>query len=231
MALAPVGWWWGARITAWYLFGGFLLGMGAGVLLGAPFIPMPQPVKVALAGGAAIVTMVFASVRWARSISQKLGVEDDRRVTWAGALSFGPAVILTGAVLTLLEPRAVAARAFPIHVVYGLLFVPAAFAVATLTIWVLCVGLRIRKPEGLRRAVPAGGAAALAFLVVYLAMDAAGWRVGGPDAGRRATMLVVTALGSLAAGTAGGAVLGAGLIGKYDLSPTRQKPANTNQTR
>lgn len=42
MALATLGQWWGARTTATYLYGGFLLGMGAGVLLGSPFIPLPQ---------------------------------------------------------------------------------------------------------------------------------------------------------------------------------------------
>jgi hypothetical protein len=45
-------------------------------------------------------------------------------------------------------------------------------------------------------------------LIVYQAMDKAGWRIGAPDAARRATMIVVTSLGALAAALAGGAVLG-----------------------
>jgi uncharacterized membrane protein YozB (DUF420 family) len=204
-------WRWGARITAGYLFGGFIVGMGAGFVLGAPFIPLPQSVKVVIAGAAALGAMVFASVRWAASIGQRLGVEDGHRLRWAGALSFGPAAILTGLVLTLLEPRALGAHAFPIHVVYGLLFVPASFAAATLTISVICVGLRVRVREAWRIALTTGAAAALAFLIVYLGMDAAGWSVGGPHAARRATMLVVTALGSLSAAIAGGAALGAAL--------------------
>jgi hypothetical protein len=56
-----------------------------------------------------------------------------------------------------------------------------------------------RAAFGLRLAIPAGLAAAAAFLAVDLLMDAVGWRVGAPDAGRRATMVVVTAIGLLAA--------------------------------
>jgi hypothetical protein len=57
-----------------------------------------------------------------------------------------------------------------------------------------------------------GAAACVAFLTIYLLMDLAGWRVGGPDTAKRATMLVVTGLGSLGAALAGGAALGSALL-------------------
>jgi hypothetical protein len=66
-----------------------------------------------------------------------------------------------------------------------------------------------RAAFGLRLAIPAGLAAAAAFLAVDLVMDALGWRVGAPDAGRRATMVVVTAIGLLAAATSAGGAIGA----------------------
>jgi hypothetical protein len=53
-----------------------------------------------------------------------------------------------------------------------------------------------------------GLAAALAFLAVNLAMEAAGWVVGGPRAAERFTMLTVMFAGDLGAALAGGAVLG-----------------------
>ncbi len=54
----------------------------------------------------------------------------------------------------------------------------------------------------------AGSASALAFFLVTVFMYAIGWRVGGADAGRRATMLVVTALSATAAALGGGAGIG-----------------------
>jgi len=92
--------------------------------------------------------------------------------------------------------------------VYGFLFVPAVFFVASSAVLVLGAGLRIDKNRRWRLALTCGIAAAAAHLVVYRMMDRAGWRIGAPDAARRATMIVVTSLGALAAALAGGATLG-----------------------
>jgi hypothetical protein len=46
--------------------------------------------------------------------------------------------------------------------------------------------------------------AAIAFFIVASLMYALGWRIGEPGAGRRATMLVVTALSATAAALAAG---------------------------
>ena len=156
----------------------------------------------------AVGIMMFAGARWARAIASGMGITGSNRVAWAGALGFAPSVIVAGGILTLLESRVFGARNLSIHLVYGLLFVPAAFVVAASTTLAFTIGLELEKPEGLRIAIATGGASALAFLIVYLALDAAGWRVGAPGAARRATMLVVTALGSLSATIAAGAALG-----------------------
>jgi hypothetical protein len=119
--------------------------------------------------------------------------------------------LVAGLVLTVLEQRFVegGGGSIPIHIVYGMLFVPATFFVASASAWILGVGLRRTVAERRLLALRGGLAAAAAYLVVYLLMELAGWKVGAPNAGRRATMLVVTALGSLAAALGGGAAIGA----------------------
>jgi hypothetical protein len=102
--------------------------------------------------------------------------------------------------------------------------VPAAFFVAAASAWIVGIGLRRAASEQLRLALTTGLAAAGAYFLVYLLMDFAGWKVGAPDAGKRATMLVVTGLGSLAAALAGGAAIGLvfaprSLEGPGSLSP------------
>ena len=67
------------------------------------------------------------------------------------------------------------------------------------------IGTRGMEP---RFAIVVGICAALAFLIVDLSMDAIGWRVGAPDAGRRATMLVVTLLSVIAAALSAGGAIG-----------------------
>jgi hypothetical protein len=114
-------------------------------------------------------------------------------------------------VLTLLEQRLVERAGVPalqIHGVYGMLFVPARLFVAAVSAWVIGEGLRFRATMNRRLALSTGFAAAGAYLLVYLLMDFAGWQVGAPEASKRATMLVVTALASLAAALAGGAAMG-----------------------
>jgi hypothetical protein len=202
---------WAALVTLGYLCGGFLAGMATGIAVGGASAHLPPPLTVVIPGIAAIAIMVLAGAAWARTIAARLGFAETQRVTWAGALGFGPMVILIASALTLLEPRAVSAQTFPIHVVYGLLFVPATFAVAAGTIATLSIGLRMERRAGLSLALKSGAASALAFLVAYLAMDAAGWQVGAPEARQRATMLVVTGVSTLAAAVAGGFVLGSSL--------------------
>jgi hypothetical protein len=59
------------------------------------------------------------------------------------------------------------------------------------------------------KAMNAGVTALVMFLAVDLLMYALGWRVGAPNAARRAAMLAVTILSASAAAVAAGAAIGA----------------------
>src|SRR4029078_11205808 len=118
-----------------------------------------------------------------------------------GALSFGPGALVAGLALTALEGLVVQQQrghSLPIHVVYGFLFVPAVFFVASSAVLVLGAGVRIDKTRRWRLALPCGVAAAAAHLIVYQMMDKAGWRIGAPDAARPAAMIVVNSPEALA---------------------------------
>lgn len=199
-----------ALMTAGYLFGGIVLGMAIGFVAGSPQGAFHM-VRNVVAGVLALACMTVAAVAWARRLARSIGVTDLRRAGWAGALSFGPTTMVAALVLTLLEQRIVeraGGPSLPIHVVYGMLFVPATLFVAAVSAWVIGVGLHFRGTVQGRLALTTGLAAAGAYLLAYLLMDFAGWQVGAPGASKRATMLVVTALASLAAALAGGAAIG-----------------------
>jgi hypothetical protein len=202
------------RLTTGYLLGGLVVGIGLGAAIGAP----AHSVRNVLAGVVAMICMTCAGALWARSLARAVGRTNDSDVsaaTRAGAWSFGPITIAVGLILTLLEQTLVGGANGPvsaIHVVYGLLFVPAASIIAGLTTWIvvrtLLVEARGRHRVALATAMATGGI----YLAIYLAMDAAGWRVGGPDAAKRATMLVVTGVAGAGACMAGALTLGRVLI-------------------
>ena len=200
-----------ALLTVGYLFGGIVVGIALGTVIGSPVPGAVHMVRNVFAGVVAVTCMSIAGVTWSRRLAYMVAATDRRRADWAGALSFGPSVLVAGLVLTVLEQRFVegGGGSIPIHIVYGMLFVPATFFVASASAWILGVGLRRTVAERRLLALRGGLAAAAAYLVVYLLMELAGWKVGAPNAGRRATMLVVTALGSLAAALGGGAAIGA----------------------
>jgi hypothetical protein len=204
-------WAWGARITVGYLYGGLVLGIGLGLLIGSPTTHFPAVLRIAVSAIIALGAMILSSAGWGRAIARKLAVENTRRLARTTALGFAISIIVAGAALNLLEPLAIRGGVLPIHIAYATLFVPAAFVVGAGTTAALAAGLRIDNANGRSVAITVGLCTAAAFLVTYLVMDLAGWRVGAPDAAKRATMLVVTALGALAASLAGGSALGARL--------------------
>ncbi len=203
-----------AMMTVGYLFGGFFVGIAIAFPVGSQQGEFHMARNV-VAGAIALACMTTAATLWARQLARTAGFTDLRRAGWAGALSFGPAATIAGLVLTLLEQRIVEqgrGPALPLHVVYGMLFVPATLFVAAASAWIIGAGLRLSAALRRTLAVRTGLAAGGAYLCVYLLMDLAGWKVGGPDAARRATMLVVTGLGTLAAAFAGGAAIGTVIV-------------------
>ena len=201
----------GALLTTGYLFGGFAIGIGIGGVVGTPGHSGLAIARDVVAGAIALTCMIAGGRSWGRELALRFGARDVRRASRAGALSFGPSALVAGLVLTVLEGIVVQQQrgpSLPIHVVYGLLFVPAVFFVASSAVLVMVTGLRVPANTRWRLALACGSAAAAAHLIVYQAMDRAGWRIGAPDAARRATMIVVTSLGALAAAVVGGATLG-----------------------
>jgi hypothetical protein len=200
-----------ALLTVGYLFGGLVVGIALGTVIGSPAPGVFHMTRNVLAGVIAVTCMSIAGVAWSRRLAYMVAATDRRRADWAGALSFGPSVLVAGLVLTVLEQRVVerGGGSVPIHIAYGMLFVPAAFFVASTTAWIIGAGLRRSGAEQRSLALTTGLAAAGTYFVVYLLMDLAGWKVGAPNAGKRATMLVVTGLGSIGAALAGGAAIGA----------------------
>jgi len=201
-----------ALLTAGYLFGGIVVGVALGAVVGSPAPGAFHTARNVVAGVIAVTCMSIAGVAWSRRLAFMVAATDLRRAAWAGALGFGPTALIAGLVLTVLEQRIVergGGGSLPIHIVYGMLFVPATFFVASASAWIVGVGLRRTIAEQRSLAMRAGLAAAAAYFGVYLLMELAGWKVGAPNAGKRATMLVVTGLGSLAAALGGGAAIGA----------------------
>ncbi len=172
--------------------------------------PLPLPIRRTLSAFVALGILVTAGRLWNRHIARLANaVEPSRRKQLVTAIAFGAAFIIVAGSLAFLEPRMVErgrASGFGIHVVYTMLFVPSTFLVATLGAFSLrmTVGKRIMTPWS---AVVTGICAAGAFLVVDLMMDAAGWRVGAPEAAMRATMLVVTFVSATAAAFGGGGAI------------------------
>jgi hypothetical protein len=103
--------------------------------------------------------------------------------------------------------RAQEGTVFRMHVVFGVIFPLAAFVVVLGTVGGLALGLRLGR-AAIRVALRCALAAWAAVALVALLMDLAGWRVGGPNAEARLTMLVVLGVGLVAATIVGGLTLG-----------------------
>lgn len=196
--------------TATFLVGGLALavGLGAAVDGAMPFHGLVQhvlPAVITLGGVSAV------GAGWGRAMGRLAGANRLRQLSWAGALGFGLAVLVVGIVLSVLESLLVergGAGTTPTFIVYRVLFVPATVLVAGAGGAALGIGLGERALAR-RLGTAAALAAGVAFLAVNVAMDLLGWRVGAPEAAKRATMVTVTLLGSLAAALAAGGAIGA----------------------
>ncbi len=199
-----------ALVTPLCLIGSVFVGGLLGDVLHAGLGHLAEDTRIALAVIPALLAVIGGGALWGRAIARITQVGDARRMTWAGALGYGPTVILVALGLTVLENLIVEQRRvpdLPIHVVFTLLFAPAALVVAA--IGALALGVALKDKALLARlAIGSGLAAGITFLVVNLLMDALGWRVGAPGAAERATMLTVMLTSNLAASLAAGAVIG-----------------------
>ncbi len=208
-----------AIITPLYLIGSFFIGalLGGLVFNGLPG-HFQDATKVSLAAFPALFCVIAGGALWGRAMARLVQNGSAKRPMWAGALGYGPAVVLAAIALTVLENLIVEQQRgpqLPIHVVFTFLFVPAVFLVATIGAFVQSVALG-RKSAAARIALGSGLAAGAVFLLVDLVMDAVGYRVGAPGAAERATMVTVLLTGSIAASFAAGAMMGLILTGRKE---------------
>jgi hypothetical protein len=195
--------------TVAYVVGGIVVAIAVGSAIDA-LISHYWLVGGRILAGAGALAFFFAGARtWGRRIADLAG-SDRERAGRQSALFVALPLIAAGGGLAPLEPIAVRIAngwGLPIHAAYLGLFVPATFIVAALGSFGLGRGLRDNQ-FGVRLASAAAPAAAVAFLLAASLMYAVGWRIGEPGAGRRATMLVVTAISVTAAAAAAGWALG-----------------------
>lgn len=146
---------------------------------------------------------------WGRTVARATGTRA-RRVAAHTALGFGLATVVAVAALTGIETallaHAQAGGVVPMHRAFAALFPAATGFVVLATVLAAGLGARLGATGALRAAARCALAATATFLAVALAMDAAGWRVGAPDAEARFTMVVVTIAGLLLATAVAGAL-------------------------
>lgn len=202
----------GALAGLLYLFGGVAVST-VGVAILSMHVPDSnlRPllfIAVIVAGTAA------GGAAFARAMGRLVGFTELRRPGWSGS-SFGLLVITAALVLS--GPEAVALSGveqpwgLPVHILFGVVFVPAVFCVVFLFGLAVSAALRL----GVAAVVVAWKMAAAgsgAFLAATIIQDLLGRRVGGPNAEVTFTMLSVMLIGLLAAAVASGAVM-ASLLG------------------
>jgi len=185
----------------------FIVGIAAGLLvvnLGGNTDAI-QPIGVAV-----LFSLLLAgNALWARMSARIAGLQHARRFILVAAITQLVVTFASVLVLGKLEEHFVGDgnTSLPIHVLYTLLFVPAAF-ICALIVGVAC-GLALGKPAlAWRMGLHGAAAAAFAFLVLNVLQDMLGRRVGGPNAADTATMITVTLVCHAAASMAFSAAIG-----------------------
>jgi hypothetical protein len=186
------------------------------------FESWPLPVAFTLAHAA-------AGALWAASLTRLTGYPAPRALAaTAGAVGVTIAIWLAFTALNELEQRLVwfHVRSIPIHQVFMGSFALAASGVASIAAGTL--GATLGGPRLAARLALGGGlAAGPAFLAVAALLDVAGYRVGGPGAEERLTMLTVMLVGMVAATLIGNLVVGLLLRRSQTLSVSAQVAQET----
>ena len=174
----------------------------------------------------AFVCAATGGAAWAAAIARRAFAPAVRRRAAIGAgLGFGATTPVALWGLSTAESalllRAQDGAVFRMHVVFGVIFPLAAFVVVLGAVGGLALGLRLGR-AGARLALRCALAAWAAFALVALLMDRAGWRIGGPNAEARLTMLVVLGVGLVAATLVGGLTLGRSLPSSSAPSVSRR---------
>ena len=201
------------------LFGGLLLGLALGVIvfhsLPGHSLVNPSPVHTAITAFPALIGFLVGGAAWGVSLTRLKPAPDTRRMAVAGLLGFGPITITLAVSLGIVEKlvgNSILGQ-IPIHRLFTLLFVPAAFLIAGVSSW--AIGRGYKEPAlAWRLFWQVGLAAAVTFLAVNLSMESFGMVVGAPGAAHRGTMVTVLISGNICAALGGGGVLGMILAGK-----------------
>ena len=209
----------GAALTVVTLFGGLLLSLALGVIvfhsLPGHSLVNPSPVHTAIAAFPALIGFLVGGAAWGVSLTRLKPAPDTRRMAVAGLLGFGPITITLAVSLGIVEKlvgNSILGQ-IPIHRLFTLLFVPAAFLIAGVSSW--AIGRGYKEPAlAWRLFWQVGLAAAVTFLAVNLSMESFGMVVGAPGAAHRGTMVMVLISGNICAALGGGGVLGMILAGK-----------------
>lgn len=195
-----------AVVTAVSLLGGVIAGVGIVALVNR--LPFHAPDQTLLL--LAMIPIFGGGALWGFLLARIHNLANRKGASIAGSLSFGIGVLGAANLLGALERVLVEQHRLPgvpIHIIFTLLFVPAAFLVATIGSSAILL-VSGDRTHWFRSALTTGLAASLSFLIMDLVLDTLGMRVGAPRAAERATMLTVAFLGSAAAAFSGGAILG-----------------------
>lgn len=200
-----------ALITLCTLLGGLAIGIIGGSIthFGLPG-NIDETIRIGISALPGLAGAFLGGILWGWFMARLVAPDQSRRMAWAGGLGFGPAFIVVALILTALEIILVEKKAtdLPVHIVFTLLFVPAAAIIAASGSLALGVALRDRH-LAVKLASNAGLTAGLAFLIVALLMDNLfGYRVGAPGAATRATMVTVLFVGIFVSTLVTGAVVG-----------------------
>src|SRR3990172_36647 len=113
-----------ALATAFYLFGSQLVGLLAAFALSGLPMHIPEATRNLLSAMPVLALMFAGGAAWGRAMARITDSKETRRMTWAGALSFAPGVILAGIVLGSLEVALLergGAPDLPVHLLFTLL--------------------------------------------------------------------------------------------------------------